>query len=231
MSFYNSANTVRSGYLQILDVSTAVLAVEVNQGFNIQTNSSNRLLIAAAGNITLGVPTAGTTLTIGSVAAGNGLIVNQSGGGSALSVNALGNTIISAPSSGVALTIAGASATSVINVTTTGLSVALNVNGAAATQVTGLQVTQGGQTGWQIYNPASSSDFRVATNSTDRLKITAAGEISINSAATFYLASTTTLANNAAAAAGTLTNAPAAGNPTKWIKFDDNGVTRSIPCW
>lgn len=33
------------------------------------------------------------------------------------------------------------------------------------------------------------------------------------------------------AAAGTLTNAPAAGNPTKWIAFNDAGVIRRIPTW
>lgn len=33
------------------------------------------------------------------------------------------------------------------------------------------------------------------------------------------------------AAAGTLLNAPVAGNPTKWIPINDNGVTRYIPVW
>jgi hypothetical protein len=37
--------------------------------------------------------------------------------------------------------------------------------------------------------------------------------------------------NGAGAAAGTLANAPAAGNPTKWIPIDDNGTTRYIPAW
>lgn len=37
--------------------------------------------------------------------------------------------------------------------------------------------------------------------------------------------------NGAAAAAGTLLNGPAAGNPTKWIPIDDNGTTRYIPAW
>jgi hypothetical protein len=37
--------------------------------------------------------------------------------------------------------------------------------------------------------------------------------------------------NGAAAATGTLTNAPTAGNPTKWIPVDDNGTTRYIPAW
>lgn len=42
---------------------------------------------------------------------------------------------------------------------------------------------------------------------------------------------TTNLTNGAAAAVGTLTNAPAAGNPTKWIPINDNGTTRYIPAW
>lgn len=39
------------------------------------------------------------------------------------------------------------------------------------------------------------------------------------------------LANGAAAATGTLTNAPAAGNPTKWFPINDNGTTRYVPAW
>jgi hypothetical protein len=39
------------------------------------------------------------------------------------------------------------------------------------------------------------------------------------------------LTNGAAAAAGTLGNAPAAGNPTKWVPINDNGTTRYIPAW
>lgn len=37
--------------------------------------------------------------------------------------------------------------------------------------------------------------------------------------------------NGAAAATGTLTNAPAAGNPTKWIPINDNGTIRYMPAW
>ena len=37
--------------------------------------------------------------------------------------------------------------------------------------------------------------------------------------------------NGAAAAVGTLNNAPVAGNPTKWVPFDDNGTIRYIPTW
>lgn len=45
------------------------------------------------------------------------------------------------------------------------------------------------------------------------------------------IGSFTTLTNNAGVAAGTLLNAPAAGNPTKWIPIDDNGTIRNIPAW
>ena len=48
--------------------------------------------------------------------------------------------------------------------------------------------------------------------------------------ATFHTTNTA-LTNGAAAAAGTLLNAPAAGNPTKWIGINDNGTTRYIPAW
>ena len=48
---------------------------------------------------------------------------------------------------------------------------------------------------------------------------------------TILLETTVALTDGAAAAAGTLLNAPAAGNPTKWIAINDNGTTRYIPAW
>jgi hypothetical protein len=56
------------------------------------------------------------------------------------------------------------------------------------------------------------------------------GLIYLNNAS-FLMRNLTSWTNGAAAAAGTLTNAPAAGNPTKWIPIDDNGTTRYIPAW
>lgn len=56
--------------------------------------------------------------------------------------------------------------------------------------------------------------------------------------ATLYLDNTVVLAHNnssfangAGSGSGTLTNAPSAGNPTKWIAIDDGGTTRYIPAW
>ena len=45
------------------------------------------------------------------------------------------------------------------------------------------------------------------------------------------LKTTAALTNGAAGNVGTLTNAPAAGNPTKWLLIVDNGVNRYIPAW
>ena len=53
--------------------------------------------------------------------------------------------------------------------------------------------------------------------------------LNINS--TTMLTANTALTNGAAAATGTLTNAPAAGNPTKWVPINDAGTTRYIPAW
>lgn len=41
----------------------------------------------------------------------------------------------------------------------------------------------------------------------------------------------TTLTNFAGVGAGTLANAPHAGDPDKWISIDDNGTIRKIPTW
>lgn len=47
----------------------------------------------------------------------------------------------------------------------------------------------------------------------------------------YVIRTTTALTNGAGAGAGTITNAPAAGNPTKWIGINDNGTIRYIPAW
>jgi hypothetical protein len=45
------------------------------------------------------------------------------------------------------------------------------------------------------------------------------------------LATIAALTNGAGAALGTITNAPTAGNPTKWVAFDDGGTIRRFPSW
>ncbi len=45
------------------------------------------------------------------------------------------------------------------------------------------------------------------------------------------LKTSTALTDGAAAGVGTLTNAPASTNPTKWIGVNDNGTVRYVPSW
>ncbi len=54
---------------------------------------------------------------------------------------------------------------------------------------------------------------------------------SITHGSATLLTTTVALTNGAAAQAGTLLNAPTAGNPTKWVPINDNGTTRYIPAW
>lgn len=49
--------------------------------------------------------------------------------------------------------------------------------------------------------------------------------------ASHLIKSTVNLNDGAGASLGTLTNAPAVGDPTKWIPIDDNGTTRYVPSW
>ena len=53
----------------------------------------------------------------------------------------------------------------------------------------------------------------------------------VNVSSTTMLSTTTAFTNNAGSSAGTITNAPAVGNPTKWIPINDNGTIRNIPAW
>jgi len=83
---------------------------------------------------------------------------------------------------------------------------------------TGLSRISAGITGVGTGSPGSFAGGLKLTN------------LTINRAATF-LSTSLALTNGAGASAGTITNAPAVGNPTKWIGIDDNGTTRYIPAW
>ena len=78
--------------------------------------------------------------------------------------------------------------------------------------------------GGYLYAPAAGALHWVDVNGVDsQLSAPLAGQLAGNVL--------TAYTNNAAAAVGTLTNAPAAGNPTKWIPINDNGTIRNIPAW
>lgn len=93
----------------------------------------------------------------------------------------------------------------------------------------------------------SATPLLLGTSDAERMRITSGGDIligtttdcaqllcvnsGITESSSILMTTTTSFSNGAAAASGTLTNAPAAGNPTKWIPINDNGTTRYIPAW
>ena len=109
-------------------------------------------------------------------------------------------------------------------------------NGRIAVSSNGIYLGSPSAYAWTI--PQSTGNLLAFTDNTYDI-----GASGANRARNAYLAgkivtgSTTlhetsvALTNGAGAGAGTLTNAPAAGNPTKWIPINDNGTTRYIPAW
>lgn len=80
-------------------------------------------------------------------------------------------------------------------------------------------------TGETLINGGGLEGMRINTSQNAVFKGT------ITQADTNLMRSSVALGNGAAAASGTLANAPVAGNPTKWIPINDNGTTRYIPAW
>lgn len=74
-------------------------------------------------------------------------------------------------------------------------------------------------------------DIFAASGNSVFLYIDSANSLIIHNGDNFLHRTATTLLDGAAAAAGTLNNAPAAGDPTKWLAIDDNGTTRYVPAW
>lgn len=130
------------------------------------------------------------------------------------------------------------------------------VNPSGAGTSIGLQVQQftSNEVGISILDPgANATQLRLSTTNTN-ISIQSAGgnaDLNFNQGAALafqvpnagavtvrpgtvngeLLKSTTALTTGAGVGAGTITNAPSAGNPTKWIKINDAGTIRSFPAW
>jgi hypothetical protein len=75
--------------------------------------------------------------------------------------------------------------------------------------------------GFLFYTAADGAQF-VRTNG-DQIYLTPPAGVLARSGVNYT--------DGAGVGAGTLLNAPAAGDPTKWVPINDNGVTRYIPAW
>jgi hypothetical protein len=89
---------------------------------------------------------------------------------------------------------------------------------------------------WNVYMDGTANNYLAgnlqigsSTPTAGAENLQVGGSLSISSAT--LIRTYTAFTNGAAAATGTLTNAPVAGNPTKWIPINDNGTIRYIPAW
>lgn len=80
------------------------------------------------------------------------------------------------------------------------------------------------------FNP-TDNDVLSYVASTGKWTASDAVTANLTNTQTTLLTSSATLTDGAGANTGTLTNAPTAGNPTKWVPIDDNGTIRYIPAW
>ncbi len=101
--------------------------------------------------------------------------------------------------------------------------------------VVNLQAVKGSSTGTArvmtlSYGGAQASPVAAITIPITSGNVTFGGGITLPGGAAF-LTTNTALTDGAGAGAGTIMNAPSAGNPTKWIGINDNGTTRYIPAW
>lgn len=79
--------------------------------------------------------------------------------------------------------------------------------------------------------PANANGIQIRS-STRTLDIDGTtGLLTLPTNAGVLLKTSTTLTDASGAGAGTITNAPSAGNPTKWFEINDNGTILKIPAW
>jgi hypothetical protein len=78
ISFYNTAGSTRTGYLQMQAGGSANLAVEVNQPLTFSTNNTERMRIASGGQVIIGATTGNDTTRLGVVSSTSGVNTNTS---------------------------------------------------------------------------------------------------------------------------------------------------------
>jgi len=106
----------------------------------------------------------------------------------------------------------------------------LSVSGAS-----GLRLGSNGADRWQIDSghlmTLSDNVYDIGASGATRPRTGYFADNIVTGATDFMHETSVALADGAGVGSGTLSNAPAAGNPTKWIAINDNGTTRHIPAW
>lgn len=81
------------------------------------------------------------------------------------------------------------------------------------------------------FGPADNNAYDLGTSTAKVRDIYVGRDIYSAGGGQALIRTSSAITSGAGVATGTLTNAPVAGNPTKWIPINDNGTTRYIPAW
>lgn len=174
-----------------------------------------------------GPATARTNLGLGTIATQNANAVAVTGGtvdGVAIGgVTPVTEVIVSGSTTPASVTCTAAATTAVYTNTTAGTGIQIKLVGDGANPAKTVRVSGGV---FSIINNAFTASI---LSLTDVGNLTITGGITTASG-TLHTTSAP-LTNGAGSATGTLTNAPTAGNPTKWVPINDNGTIRYMPAW
>jgi hypothetical protein len=178
-----------------------------------QTNNAEAMRLTGAGGLNIG--------TSGTDAGAKNLRVEGS-------ISTLGNLSVTGGTSN--LTMSGNTITGG-NAANSQLYLTSTSSGSPSGDLTAVRGTQlffQNPSGGTTYADYSSTTANVWTFSA---AVTTTGKITVPGLTNPLLSTSSAITTGAGASAGTLTNAPAVGNPTKWFPISDNGTTRYVPAW
>jgi hypothetical protein len=163
LSFYNSANSTRSGYLQLQSGGVSTLSVDVAQPLSFQTSGTERMRIASGGNVLIGSTTDnGFKFKVVGGNASNALIDNDGSRYTQLVLqrNSTGNT-------GGDLLIDGTNATMSMRMLAVG-ALTFNTSSSAGDGVERMRIDSSGNVGIGTSSPAYKLDIRTTGSTLNR---------------------------------------------------------------